>query len=61
MAHANCQRADGSEECWAPLTDGFIVPVDDVRDLLPPLSATEREDDESAQSARSDLRDDRGT
>ena len=25
--------------CWTPLRDGFFVPVDDVRDLLPPLGS----------------------
>ena len=29
------------DDCWMSLQDGFIIPVDDVRDLLPPLSATE--------------------
>ena len=36
IAHANCRRA-ADDACWAPLDRGFLVPVDDVRDLLPPL------------------------
>ena len=37
IAHANCRRAAEDDACWAPLDRGFLVPVDDVRDLLPPL------------------------
>ena len=37
IAHANCRRTAGGDVCWAPLDRGFLVPVDDVRDLLPPL------------------------
>ena len=37
IAHANCRRASDDDTCWAPLDRGFLVPVDDVRDLLPPL------------------------
>ena len=37
IAHANCRRATDDDACWASLDAGFLVPVDDVRDLLPPL------------------------
>ena len=37
IAHANCRRAADDDACWTPLDRGFLVPVDDVRDLLPPL------------------------
>ena len=37
IAHANCRRAANDDACWASLDRGFLVPVDDVRDLLPPL------------------------
>ena len=37
IAHANCRRAADDDACWASLDRGFLVPVDDVRDLLPPL------------------------
>ncbi len=39
VSHANCRRAKTDDECWVSLNDGFVVPVDDVRDLLPPLHA----------------------
>ena len=37
VSHANCRTAAPGDECWMPLEDGFIVPVDDVRDLIQPL------------------------
>ena len=37
IARANCGRAADGDACWTPLDRGFLVPVDDVRDLLPPL------------------------
>ena len=45
MSHANCRRAylappgvgaKSKQSCWVSLQDGFLVPVDDIRDLLPP-------------------------
>lgn len=44
MSQANCQRVASSDQqsetrddqsCWVSLDDGFLVPVDDIRDLLP--------------------------
>ena len=52
VSHANCQRASASDDCWVSLKDGFIIPVDDVRDLLPPLA---RSKDEEEKGARPDL------
>ena len=43
VSHANCQFASLNDDCWVSLEDGFIVPVDDVRDLLPPLMEGEGE------------------
>ena len=37
VSHANCSTAAPGDRCWTPLEDGFIVPVDDVRDLIQPL------------------------
>ena len=57
VAHAHCTNAAPDDDCWLPLRDGFIVPADDVRDLLPPLSAADDEDDagEPANRMRPDL------
>ena len=49
LAHANCRLAAPNDDCWVSLQDGFIVPVDDVRDLLPPLSATDRQGDDAGR------------
>ena len=38
VSHANCRNASPSDECWVSLHDGFLVPVDDVSDLIPPLA-----------------------
>lgn len=56
IAHANCRRAADDDACWTSLERGFLVPVDDVRDLLPPL----RDDgnngtDDGARQTRPDL------
>lgn len=44
ISHANCQSASPDDKCWVSLDDGFIVPVDDIRDLIPPLAANDEED-----------------
>ena len=45
MSQANCRMVAGdgqpsgardNDSCWVSLEDGFLVPVDDIRDLLPP-------------------------
>ena len=41
VSHANCFGAKADDACWVSLHDGFVVPVDDVLDLLPPLQALE--------------------
>ena len=37
FSQANCTHAREEDPCWLSLEHGFIVPVDDVRDLLPPF------------------------
>ena len=49
VSHANCQRTSASDDCWVSLDDGFIVPVDDVRDLLPPLAESQGEDEKGTR------------
>src|SRR5262249_24390863 len=41
LSHANCWTDSENSDCWVSLESGFIIPVDDVRDLLPPLVARE--------------------
>ena len=42
MSHANCRNSFVDDECWVSLTEGFVIPVDDIRDILPPLSEPSR-------------------
>ncbi len=43
VSQANCRQAPETDPCWVSLERGFIVPVNDVRDLLPPLTAKDGE------------------
>ena len=52
VSHANCRPASEHDDCWVSLDQGFIVPVDDVRDLLPPLQVGDGDD---GTQARPDL------
>lgn len=54
-SRANCLRERESDGgvCWTPLEAGFLIPVDDVRDLLPPLDETQTA--EVASGSRPDL------
>ncbi len=51
VSQANCQQAQETDPCWVSLERGFIVPVDDVRDLLPPLM----DEDGDEKEVRPDL------
>ncbi len=37
LCHANSMRSSSGDDCWTPLSEGFFIPADDVRDLIPPL------------------------
>jgi hypothetical protein len=39
LCHASCFHATDMDECWVPLKTGFLVPIDDVLDLIPPLAS----------------------
>ncbi|MGE3540245.1 MAG: ATP-binding protein [Candidatus Tectimicrobiota bacterium] len=51
LCHAHCLQSPG-DDCWASLLTGFLVPVDDVLDLIPPLSVPH---DQHNTEARPDL------
>ena len=60
LCQANCHQASAPDACWTSLEIGFLIPVDDVLDLLPPLApkkaeAEEPETDPWASQARPDL------
>ena len=47
LSHANCRQATETDGCWMPLGLGFLIPVDDVMDLIPPLSIAETDEKEA--------------
>jgi DNA phosphorothioation-dependent restriction protein DptH len=55
LCHANCMSERGASDCWFALESGYFVPVDDVRDLLPPL----RSEDEHGSAEDVEQRDSR--
>ncbi|MGH7495185.1 MAG: ATP-binding protein [bacterium] len=60
LCHANCHQAHELDDCWKSLDTGFLIPVDDVLDLIPPLLAEKTDEEEpeasvSVAGARPDL------
>jgi|Deesub1362A_J573_1020465.scaffolds.fasta_scaffold01773_4 DNA polymerase III delta prime subunit len=53
LSHANCRYIPDNTDCWLSLNEGFFIPIDDVRDLLPPASASD--DGNEVKRARPDL------
>lgn len=53
LCHANCRHHSQSNDCWTSLESGLIIPVDDIRDLLPPLVTQESNKEE--KESRPDL------
>ena len=53
LCHANCHMEHKTGDCWVSLQTGFLIPVDDVLDLIPPLSAVDTDEEEAG--ARPDL------
>ena len=53
LCHANCHKAPETSDCWVSLQTGFLIPVDDVLDLIPPLSGVHADEEETG--ARPDL------
>lgn len=51
LSHAYSRQAVEGTACWPSLRNGFIIPVDDVQDLLPPVS-TAAPDTEAAELSR---------
>ncbi len=56
LSHAYASQSRGDSLCWPSLRDGFIIPVDDVQDLLPPVKVPDGEsEEEPARAVRPDL------
>jgi len=50
LVRANCLKCDPESECWLPLSSGFLVPLDDVRDLVPTDYGEEEGEEEAVDS-----------
>lgn len=48
-SYANCRHPSASSDCWLSLERGFLIPIDEVHDLLPPLKPAGNEDENEAQ------------
>ena len=48
-SHHNCHQAEEDDECWLSLLNGFMIPVDDVRDLLPSLVTSDGDNEPQTQ------------
>lgn len=46
-SYANCRQPSASSDGWLSLERGFLIPVDEVRDLLPPLDRPAGNEDEN--------------
>ena len=46
LCQANCRQAREQDNCWMSLDTGFLIPVDDVLDLIPPLAARQTDQKE---------------
>ena len=58
MVYAQSCHAKVDDPVWPPLTDGFFLPLDDLRDLIPhsgEVDENEPEEDESRAESRADL------
>ncbi len=47
LSYAYCIHAKEDSEEWVSLSNGFFVPIDDVRDLLIPVKSAKSKDEES--------------
>ncbi len=57
LCHAHARQAGESNQCWPSLHSGFLIPVDDVQDLMPPVNAVSLDSDGSQadRAVRPDL------
>jgi DNA phosphorothioation-dependent restriction protein DptH len=53
--YANCIRSSSDNDDWLPVTEGFFVPLDDVRDLQPAADAQNAKEQEVDPNHRADL------
>lgn len=54
LVRANCENAEPESDCWLPLSSGFLVPLDDVRDLVPTESFKDEEADNASDNTETE-------
>lgn len=59
LVRANCLNCEPESECWLPLSSGFLVPLDDVRDLVPIESSDDEEAEDSGEDGEAEQADTR--
>lgn len=59
LVRANCLKCEPESECWLPLSAGFLVPLDDVRDLVPIVSSEDDVSENPDEEAEPDQQDSR--
>jgi hypothetical protein len=57
LSHAHARQAGEVSPCWPSLRSGFLIPVDDVQDLIPRVGAVDADHDEveTGRGVRPDL------
>lgn len=55
LVRANCLRSESDSDCWLHLSSGFLLPLDDVRELVP-TDQSEEESEEPAEEVQEDSR-----
>ena len=58
LSHANCRQSREQSGCWVSLDSGFLIAVDDVLDLIPPLASKEAEQEETESGPSGRVRPD---
>jgi len=58
LSQANCLSADENDNCWTNLRSGFLIPVDDVRDLFPWVGRRSLIEDAVEESSAGNVRPD---
>ena len=53
LSQSNCWQSGIENDCWASLLSGFMIPVDDVRDILPPLKIKDEKVETDIENNRS--------
>ena len=47
LCYKNCHEASATNDCWMSLEEGFLIPAQEVHELLPPLDTRKKNEDET--------------